>query len=281
LILQRGGPVDRILPTACRLCNDWETHLLNSHQDAKRAILNEGKKVEPYGTLAQFRRYLGRYMEQLALFALPKDEVEAAEDQSESQSDDNESARSEIEDYDDDDELVATVRRRVELANERLRQSEGEGVIQDADTDSVMDDNFKGQSQENEPATQLRTQSNPILGDSSVTMSSSQSSEPIKLVVGIRQPQPKPAWRSQLPRRRRLQNSIGAMSSSSYFPRDTATDSDDRSERESNRLFDREPLGGATASDNSTDTTLNPLNRDGESMQNLMEEPQEFCEWRF
>jgi hypothetical protein len=70
------------------------------------------------------------------------------------------------------------------------------------------------------------------------------------------------------------------MSSSSCFPRDTATDSDDRSESESNRLFDREPLGGASASDNSTSTAPDPPSRDGESMQKLIEEPQEII-WGF
>jgi hypothetical protein len=97
LILQCEEPVDKISPTACRLCNEWEANLLDSNQDAKRAFLNEGKKVEQCGTLAQFRRHLGRHMEQLALFALPIDDGEEAEDQSDSQSYDNESARSEIE----------------------------------------------------------------------------------------------------------------------------------------------------------------------------------------
>jgi hypothetical protein len=35
-------------------------------------------------------------------------------------------------DYDDDDEIVANVRRKVELAKERVRQSEREAAIQDA-----------------------------------------------------------------------------------------------------------------------------------------------------
>jgi hypothetical protein len=106
LILQCEEPVDKISPTACHLCNEWEANLLDSNQDAKRAFLNEGKKAEPYGTLAQFRRHLGRHMEQLALFALPIDEVEEAEDQSDSQSDDNESARSEIEQIIDADSVL-------------------------------------------------------------------------------------------------------------------------------------------------------------------------------
>jgi hypothetical protein len=86
--------------------------LLDSDQDAKRVFLNEGKKVEPRGTLAQFRRHLGRHMEPLALFALPIDEVEEAEDQSDSQSDDNESVRSEIDYTKDADSVLEEAFRR-------------------------------------------------------------------------------------------------------------------------------------------------------------------------
>jgi hypothetical protein len=113
-------------------------------------------------------------------------------------------------------------------------------------------------------------------------MSSPQSPEPFKLVLEIRQPQPQQAElrKSQLHRRRRPQNNIGAMSSSTCLPRDTATDSDDRSESESNPLFDKELLGGASASDNSASTAPDPASRDGESMQKLIEEPQEIV-WGF
>jgi hypothetical protein len=120
LILQCEEPVDKISPAACHLCNEWEANLLDSNQEAKRAFLNEGKKLEPYGTLAQFRRHLGRHMEQLALFALPIDEVEEAEDQSDSQSDDNEPTPSVTE--------------------------------QTKDTDSVLEEAFKGQSYPGHPA---------------------------------------------------------------------------------------------------------------------------------
>jgi hypothetical protein len=64
------------------------------------------------------------------------------------------------------------------------------------------------------------------------------------------------------------------MSSSTCLPRDTATDSDDRSENELNPLFDKELLGGASASDNSASTAPDSANHDGESMQKLVEEPQ-------
>ena len=74
LILQSEEPVDRISASACLICNEWKTTLEDPSQDAKRLFLNDGKKVEPYGTLNAFRRHLGRHMEQLALFALPKGE---------------------------------------------------------------------------------------------------------------------------------------------------------------------------------------------------------------
>jgi hypothetical protein len=99
--------------------------LLDSNQDAKRAFLNKGKKVEPYGTLAQFRRHLGRHMEQLALFALPIDEVEEAEDQSDSQSDDNESARSEIDYTKDANSVLEEASRRQFQKNEPISAAEG------------------------------------------------------------------------------------------------------------------------------------------------------------
>jgi hypothetical protein len=106
LILQCEEPVDKISPTACHLCNEWEANLLDSNRDGKRAFLNEEKKVESYRTPAQFRRQLGRYVEQLALLALSIDEVEEAEDQSDSQSDDNESAQSVNEQIKDIDSVL-------------------------------------------------------------------------------------------------------------------------------------------------------------------------------
>ncbi|RDL39878.1 uncharacterized protein BP5553_04218 [Venustampulla echinocandica] len=79
VILQSEEPIARIPVNACPLCNEWETHLCDSKQDSKRLLLNDGEIVEPYGTPKQFRRHLGRHMEQLALFALPvkgSDELE-------------------------------------------------------------------------------------------------------------------------------------------------------------------------------------------------------------
>jgi hypothetical protein len=82
LVLKSEEPVDKISASACMLCDEWETNLLHPKQDAKRAFLNDGAKVEPCGTLVQFRRHLGRHMEQLALFALPMAEGDGMEDNS-------------------------------------------------------------------------------------------------------------------------------------------------------------------------------------------------------
>jgi hypothetical protein len=57
LILQNEEPVDRVSASACPLCDDWASTVLDSKQDQKRLFLNDGKIVEPYGTLKQFRRH--------------------------------------------------------------------------------------------------------------------------------------------------------------------------------------------------------------------------------
>ena len=97
LVLQSEEPVDKVLPSACHLCDEWETSLLDSNQESKRSFLNEGKKTEPYGTLKHFRRHLGRHMEQLALFTLPLNEDEDMEDESSDDVDDHDSDHSENE----------------------------------------------------------------------------------------------------------------------------------------------------------------------------------------
>ena len=82
VVLQSEEPVDRISSTACHLCDDWQSSILNLNKDSVRTFLNDGKNVKPYGTLKQFRRHLGRHMEQLALFALPMHDDEAKDDSS-------------------------------------------------------------------------------------------------------------------------------------------------------------------------------------------------------
>ncbi|TGO22789.1 hypothetical protein BPAE_0155g00270 [Botrytis paeoniae] len=56
---------------ACRLCDQWKTSIEDKKFDSKRLFLDEGQRSQSYGTRGQFRRHLGRHMEQLALFALP------------------------------------------------------------------------------------------------------------------------------------------------------------------------------------------------------------------
>lgn len=82
LVLQCEEPVDKIPASGCLLCDEWESNLLDPKQDSKRLFLNNGEIVEPCGTLGQFRRHLGRHMEQLALFALPMAEEDEMEDDS-------------------------------------------------------------------------------------------------------------------------------------------------------------------------------------------------------
>lgn len=90
MILQSEEPVGKIKSNACPLCDEWELDLNNLNQDAKRQYLLGRKVVEPYGTTKQFRRHLGRHMEQLALFALPIKESDDLEDDSDGREDDSE-----------------------------------------------------------------------------------------------------------------------------------------------------------------------------------------------
>ena len=94
LVLQCEEPVDKIPASSCLLCDEWESNLLDPKQDPKRLFLNDGEIVEPCGTLVQFRRHLGRHMQQLALFALPMAEEDEVEDDSVGEA------------SDDDDDLI-------------------------------------------------------------------------------------------------------------------------------------------------------------------------------
>ncbi|KAI9791856.1 MAG: hypothetical protein M1816_003401 [Peltula sp. TS41687] len=55
-------PVEKIRPTACPLCDDWKVMSTDPDSHGTTAVV----------TPSQFRRHLGRHLEQLALFALPK-----------------------------------------------------------------------------------------------------------------------------------------------------------------------------------------------------------------
>lgn len=74
--------MDRFPATACSFCDEWEEQISNPNQNEKRACLNEGRTIAPYGTKTQFRSHLGRHMEQLALFALPRNSLDDLDDES-------------------------------------------------------------------------------------------------------------------------------------------------------------------------------------------------------
>jgi hypothetical protein len=58
-------PLDKIRPSACPFCDEWETKLreVNSHMSPDEILVV---------TTAQFRHHVGSHMEQLALFAIPR-----------------------------------------------------------------------------------------------------------------------------------------------------------------------------------------------------------------
>ena len=63
--------VDKILPQACPFCDEWYVKL----RDANPDLAGETLVVTP----AQFQHHVGSHMEQLALFALPKDHGDVVE----------------------------------------------------------------------------------------------------------------------------------------------------------------------------------------------------------
>jgi hypothetical protein len=76
LKLRSEEPVDEISASACPLCDDLETNHPGPDHPTSQPSSEDNISSEPSVTLRQFRRHLGRHMEQLALFALPKREVE-------------------------------------------------------------------------------------------------------------------------------------------------------------------------------------------------------------
>jgi hypothetical protein len=67
LITWCGESVDKISAASCPLCDDWKALLQNRNL---QLVKISNKPL--YGTLEDFRRHLGRHMEQLALFSLPR-----------------------------------------------------------------------------------------------------------------------------------------------------------------------------------------------------------------
>ena len=81
LLLQSEQQVERIPANACHLCNDWEENLRRKHP-SRQPLSSAIEDGNIYGQPKQFRRHLGRHMEQIALFALPRSNVDDLEDDS-------------------------------------------------------------------------------------------------------------------------------------------------------------------------------------------------------
>ena len=84
VILQSEEAVENLSAFACPLCDEWQETVVKRqrNQEERSNVLTDGETMEPYGTKKQFRRHLGRHMEQLALFALPKNDVDMDDDSS-------------------------------------------------------------------------------------------------------------------------------------------------------------------------------------------------------
>ncbi|CAG8956660.1 hypothetical protein HYFRA_00012204 [Hymenoscyphus fraxineus] len=94
LIYQSEEPIDKFNGSACHLCDEWGENMQGPEKDSKRLVLHDEKTVEPYGTFEQFRSHLGRHMEQLALFALPRNDGDEMEDQSSGEEEDDVQSKS-------------------------------------------------------------------------------------------------------------------------------------------------------------------------------------------
>ncbi|KAH9207935.1 hypothetical protein DL95DRAFT_527644 [Leptodontidium sp. 2 PMI_412] len=76
IVAQCEEPINRPTATDCPLCDDWEKSFAKSQ----------------YGGLSKLRKHLGRHMEQLALFALPRVEPDDNRSDGEGESDEEEEA---------------------------------------------------------------------------------------------------------------------------------------------------------------------------------------------
>ncbi|KAF4631570.1 hypothetical protein G7Y89_g6549 [Cudoniella acicularis] len=129
VILQSEEPIVRISGDACPLCDEWNTRLHDSKHDTRRLLLNDGNVVEPYGTPKQFRRHLGRHMEQLALFALPvKESGELDDDNQEEQEND----------VDSDDQQDIPLEPEHEIVEELKSAENLDGYLLDSDDQEDM-----------------------------------------------------------------------------------------------------------------------------------------------
>lgn len=117
--------MDTVPASACLFCDNWEKNLNDPKQDARRLFLNDGKEVELYGTIVQFRRHFGRHMEQLALFALPMaagDEMEDDSADSDSVDEQQREVTADGEESDDLDLRIGTARNLTQMTDAELRE---------------------------------------------------------------------------------------------------------------------------------------------------------------
>ncbi|KAG0645636.1 hypothetical protein D0Z07_8474 [Hyphodiscus hymeniophilus] len=121
--------VEIISAFACPLCDEWEASIKarQGKQDPHTSmVLKEREAVEPHGTKNQFRRHLGRHMEQLALFALPMSEVDELENNS-TDEDDGDASDQSVEGPDETSQpLVHATGTEAISDNSAISQNEGE-----------------------------------------------------------------------------------------------------------------------------------------------------------
>jgi hypothetical protein len=124
IVLQSEEPIDKVPADACKLCDQWEIEVQNKIQDSEKPSL-DGKKKEKCGSLARFRKHLGRHMEQLALFALPMDTGKEDEDLS------SDGAEDDLLDYAKEDSRVENSRHDPRAEEEHtLSENSRDGNIQ-------------------------------------------------------------------------------------------------------------------------------------------------------
>ncbi|RDW61415.1 hypothetical protein BP5796_11307 [Coleophoma crateriformis] len=109
-ILQSEEPVNRIPTSACPLCDGLHKNNHESKDSSNLRALDDGtddmaKPSRQYVTVKQFRSHLGRHLEQLALFALPRTEDNDMDDDS-ADEDADENASGSIKNDTDTDSLT-------------------------------------------------------------------------------------------------------------------------------------------------------------------------------
>jgi hypothetical protein len=105
VILQSEEAVENVSAFECPLCDEWQEAMMNRKQikEERARTISDGETIEPYGTKKQFRRHLGRHMEQLALFAVPKNDGELDDDSSQEDEKDDSDHEVQQESLEDED----------------------------------------------------------------------------------------------------------------------------------------------------------------------------------